>query len=101
MAATFINLETGKAVRLAAAPRKGERGLDDIATAPEEELFSIAEVEVPLLPGDLPGKPTRRVTCSICGESVMDGRDLAVGDGFVCKPCQAEKNYYRVLAPVS
>jgi formylmethanofuran dehydrogenase subunit E len=101
MAATFINLETGKAVRLAAAMRKGERGLEDIATAPDEELFSIAEVEVPLLPDDMPGKPTRRVTCSSCGEAIMDGRDIEAGGGFVCKPCQAEKNYYRVLAPVN
>jgi len=101
MAATFINLETGKAVRLAAAMRKGERGLDDIATAPDEELFSIAEVDVLLLPGDMPGKPFRRVTCSSCGESIMDGRDIEAGDGFVCRPCQAENNYYRVLAPVS
>jgi formylmethanofuran dehydrogenase subunit E len=81
--------------------RKGERGPDDFATASDEELFSIAEVEVPLLPGDMPGKPTRRVTCSICGEAIMDGRDIEAGGGFVCKPCAAEKNYYRVLNPVN
>ena len=31
----------------------------------------------------------------------MDGRDIEAGGGFVCQPCQAEKSYYRVLAPVS
>jgi formylmethanofuran dehydrogenase subunit E len=101
MAATFINLETGKAVRLAAAMRQGERGPEDFGTVPEEELFSITEVEVPLLPGDMPGKPTRRVTCSRCGETIMDGRDIQAADGVVCQPCQTEKRYYRVLAPVS
>jgi len=101
MAATFINLETGKAVRLAAAIRKGERTQTDFATIPEEEMFSITEVEVPLLPGDLPGKPTRRVSCSRCGESILDGRDIEVEGSILCKPCVAKKNYYRVLTPAN
>lgn len=101
MAATFINLETGKAVRVAAAMRKKEQGETDFATMPEEELLSITEVEVPLLPGDMPGKPTRRVVCSGCGESVMDGRDLEIDGKILCKPCVAGKNYYRLLTPAN
>ena len=52
MAATFINLESGRAVRVAMARRQESRNEDkaqrpDFATAPEEELFSIRDVEVP------------------------------------------------------
>jgi formylmethanofuran dehydrogenase subunit E len=101
MAATFINLETGKAVRIAASKRKGEQGQPDFATIPEDELFTVAEVEVPLLPGDMPGKPTRRVYCFRCGESIMDGRDLEIDGNILCKPCVAGKNYYRVLTPAN
>lgn len=99
MAATFINLESGKAVRVAAAMRKGERTQTDFATMPEEEMFTISEVEVPLLPFDLPGKPIRSVACSRCGESIMDGRDVEIDGNILCKPCGAQKNYYHVLPP--
>jgi formylmethanofuran dehydrogenase subunit E len=64
-------------------------------------LFTVAEVEVPLLPGDMPGKPTRRVYCFRCGESIMDGRDLEIDGNILCKPCVAGKNYYRVLTPAN
>jgi formylmethanofuran dehydrogenase subunit E len=101
MAATFINLETGKAVRIAAAIRKGERTRTDFGTMPEEELFTVTEVEVPLLPGDLPGKPTSRALCSQCGESIMDGRDVEADGKTLCKPCAAQKNYYRILTPAN
>jgi formylmethanofuran dehydrogenase subunit E len=54
MAATFINLETGKAVRVAmkkkAQPNEGNGEKPDFAGASEEELFSIMDVEVPCGP---------------------------------------------------
>jgi len=98
MAATFINLETGKAVRLAAAPKR-DGGTPDYATIPDEEMFTVTEVKVPLLPGDMPGKPTRHATCSRCGETILDGRDLEVEGNILCKPCAAGKDYFSVLAP--
>ncbi len=82
MAATFINLESGKAVRVVTRMNKEDSGEDDSAEMPdfagaaEEELFSITDVEVPLRPEDMPGKPLRRVPCARCGESVMDGREI-------------------------
>ena len=103
MAATFINLETGRAVRVAAAPRKesasGEsREQPDFAAAPEDELFIITSVEVHLRPEDLPGKPVRHVTCDRCGESIMDGREIPHRGKNLCRPCSEKSNYYNVPA---
>jgi formylmethanofuran dehydrogenase subunit E len=101
MAATFINLETGRAVRVAMARRDESadaaiREQPDFATAPEEELFSITSVEVPLRPEDLPGRPVRRVTCDRCGESIMDGREMRHQGENLCRPCSEKCDYYNL-----
>ena len=61
MAATFINLETGKAARVVTKMNKkpgdeGEGKKPDFGDAPEEDLFFITDVKVPLRPEDMPGK---------------------------------------------
>lgn len=99
MAATFINLESGKSVRLATRINRKEFGDNppDFATSSAEDLFSISNVEVSLRPEDMPGKPLRRVICARCGDTVMDGREVAIGGGTLCKPCATQESYYRVL----
>ena len=101
MAATFINLESGKAARVVIKTKKGGNGdsakMPDFAGADEEELFSITDVEVPLQPEDMPGKPLRRVPCACCGESVMDGREIEHQGETLCRPCFEKTDYYRVI----
>jgi formylmethanofuran dehydrogenase subunit E len=102
MAATFINLESGKAARVATRMNKKNSGDNstekpDFGGAAEEELFSITDVEVSLRPEDMPGKPLRRVPCASCGESVMDGREIEHQGKNLCKPCFENMNYYRVI----
>jgi formylmethanofuran dehydrogenase subunit E len=94
MAATFINMETGKAVRLAAAAQKRDGENQDFAELKEEELFSITEVTVPLRPEDMPGKPLRHAQCMRCGENILDGREIDNEGETLCKPCFDRKNYY-------
>jgi formylmethanofuran dehydrogenase subunit E len=105
MAATFFNLETGKAVRIAEKNNDGDKVITremirqnphtiDHAKRPDEELFTISEVKVELKQEDLPGPPLRTVACSICGERVMDMRDVLVGGKYVCRACADDKRYY-------
>ncbi|HOO89545.1 MAG TPA: FmdE family protein [Syntrophales bacterium] len=105
MAATFVNLKTGKAVRVCAKNRDGNRVLtreeieksphtEEYAMLPLEDLFETREVRVDLKPEDLPGKPLRIVTCEICGEQVMDMRHEQVDGRILCRPCAAGRNYY-------
>jgi len=98
MAASFINLDTGKAVRLAARMKRKQAGQDDlanIASIPDEELFSITDVEVPLRPEDMPGRPLRRVVCARCGDHVLDGREVEAAGESLCRPCASQQRYYR------
>ncbi len=102
MAATFVNMETNKAFRVVVKGNRkaGDDGSGkepDFAAIPEDELFTINEVEVPLRPEDLPGKPLSRIPCMRCGETIMDGREVRSGDQVLCPPCAQATNYYRIL----
>jgi len=104
MAATFINLESGKAVRVVTRMNKKKAGevdaqKTDFAGTPEEELFSITNVEVPLRPEDMPGKPLQISVCSVCGEQVMDKREIVRDGRILCKPCSEGTTYYGTLSP--
>nr|WP_320132103.1 FmdE family protein [uncultured Holophaga sp.] len=107
MAATFINLETGRAVRIcarnrkdSAAPAAPEVVKATIQAQSDEELFVIRPVKVPLTDGDLPGSPVRKAICARCGESVLDMRDVVLGDETLCRPCSEGANYYLLEAGV-
>ena len=108
MAATFVNLKTGKAVRVKAKNKDGNRVVtreeieksphtQDYAMMPAEELFETMDVRVELKPEDLPGKPLRTVTCEKCGERVMDMREEQKDGKILCRPCASGRTYYDVL----
>jgi len=97
MAATFINLETGKAVRIVSKMKKNTDGtsdMPDFSTVSDEELFTITNVAVPLQPEDLPGKPVRTAQCADCGEKILDGREIEHEGKSLCKPCLTQSRYY-------
>lgn len=102
LAATFLNRETGKAVRIVALESsrrladlrhseiedKYERQMRTYREAAEEELFAVTDVEVQLRAKDLPGHPRSRVICHKCGEGVNDGREISLPDRItLCRPC--------------
>jgi len=101
MAATFINLETGKAVRVTAreesralaskyAPEvqgKYQQQREAYKVMHEEELFNIEYVKVEIPPEDMPGKSLRRLQCEKCGDYVQDCKEVTVDNRILCKPC--------------
>jgi formylmethanofuran dehydrogenase subunit E len=58
------------------------------------------DVEVPLRPEDMPGKPLRRCQCGRCGETILDGREIEASGETLCKPCFERRDYYRILNPI-
>jgi formylmethanofuran dehydrogenase subunit E len=112
VAATFLNIETGRAVRVAALDSsralaevryaalssKKERQMAAYREASEEELFKIEAVRVDFKETDMPGRPRTRHTCARCLEGVNDGREV-VGEGgeILCRPC-ANGGYYETDA---
>ncbi|MDD1727881.1 MAG: FmdE family protein [Methanospirillum sp.] len=101
-AATFIDTKTNKAVRITALPKKQNQPQDMkevakmVCNAPEEELFLIQQVRVTIPPEDMPGFPTHKDTCCICGEQIMDSKEVIVDGKVRCKNC-AQSSYYLVI----
>lgn len=101
-AATFIDTGSGRAVRIAALPKKPDQSRDMkevakmICTAPEEEIFRVQKVSITVPPEDLPGFPTHKDVCSRCGEEIMDRKEIVIDGKAVCKNC-AHGSYYTVI----
>ncbi len=110
MAATFVNLETGKAVRVTAREEsrelskkycpeiknKYQQQLAAYKVMPEEELFSVQEVTVTIPDCDMPGRPRRRVQCEQCGDYVQDFRDVEQEGRTLCRACAGQRYYQPV-----
>lgn len=107
MAATFLNLETGKAFRVISTeearelasvyapeiPKKYPQQLEAYKRMPDSVLFRVQEVRVDISEYDLPGPTRRKVTCSRCGQVVRDNREVTQDSNVLCKPC-AEGAYF-------
>lgn len=108
IAATFVNLETGKAVRIAVKEKNGSREepgarnalengslVERYTTIPAEDLFDVREVTVAMKPEDRPGKTVSVVRCSKCGERIMDKREVRLNGSILCIPCATGKTYWQ------
>ena len=101
MAATFVNLETGKAYRvlsteesrsLAAiyAPEiegKSARQLEAYRRMPDVVLFRVQRVRVTIDACDMPGPTKRKIACHRCGQVIRDCREVIEKGRVLCKPC--------------
>ena len=107
MAATFINLESMKAFRVICTeeardlacqyapqiPEKYQQQLEAYQRMPDSVLFRVQQVEVVLSEFDLPGPSRRKISCSRCGQTVRDHREVVVNGESLCRPC-AHGAYY-------
>lgn len=104
MAATFVNLETGKTFRIisteesrdlapAYAPEIGGKSaqqLEAYKRMPDSVLFRVQQVEVPISKFDLPGPTRFKVTCDRCGQMIRDHREVIKDQAVLCKICGDE-----------
>ena len=101
MAATFVNLETSKSIRIisteesrdladAYAPGiadKHARQLEAYKRMPDSVLFRVQQVEVAVPDEDYPGPTRFKATCSRCGQVVRDRREVIQNGRLFCQPC--------------
>ncbi len=114
VAATFLDLETSRAVRVVArddsrAKAKAmfqdgagvsnpyKQQLEAYKVMDDADLFTIERVRVRLKPEDLPGRPHSRVACALCGEGINDRRERVVEGRVLCRNCAGE-SYYETVA---
>ncbi|WP_321478199.1 FmdE family protein [uncultured Paludibaculum sp.] len=111
MAATFCDLETGRAVRLAARESSKQRAAELHPEIPEknrqqmaayrelslDELFDVQWVKIRVGPEDLPGFKGPRVACAECGEGINFQREVVKDGRTLCRSC-AGQHYYEPLS---
>src|SRR4051812_30733217 len=110
MAATFIDLQSGKAVRIAAKESskqkarelhpeldsKNQQQMLAYREMPDSDLFDVQWVEVELPPEEFPGYKAERIVCEQCGEGISFNRQVHRDGKTLCRSCAGE-SYYRPL----
>ena len=109
VAATFVDLKTGRAVRVAAkeSSKQAARALfpelekeagqqKAYAQLPDQVLFDTQWVLVEVRPEDLPGFKGPRVVCAECGEGINFQREVVLNGRTVCRSCSGESYYQRL-----
>ena len=107
VAATFVDLNTGRGVRVAAKESSKQRAREMFpemekeagqqkayAVLPDAELFETAWCAVDVSPEDLPGFKGPRVVCAACGEGINFKREVVVDGRTLCRACAGQR-YYR------
>lgn len=110
MAATFVDLKSGRAVRIAARDSSKEKAREMFPELPkeqgqqkayrqmsDEDLFDRQAVCVEVRPEDLPGYKGPRVVCAQCGESIQFKREVLREGRTLCRSCSGE-SYYQNLS---
>lgn len=110
VAATFVDTIKRRAIRIVPAHdvRTRARGfappdlgkwqaqLVGYQTMPDEQLLVVQEVALKLDLDRLISLAGKRVTCSQCGEKVMNEREVLRGEATLCRACAGEA-YYQTL----
>ena len=107
MAATFVDVSTGKAIRIAARESsktlarqmhpelesKNQQQMLAYREMPDDDLFSTQWVKVELAPEEFPGYKGDRVVCDLCGEGINFKREIRRDGKVLCGACGGGKYY--------
>ncbi len=106
VAATFVDLKTGRAVRIVAREESKQRARElypelekeegqrrAYRELPDDELFTKQWVRVELPPEDMPGYKAPRVVCAQCGEGINFKREVVREGRVLCRACAGESYY--------
>jgi formylmethanofuran dehydrogenase subunit E len=107
MAATFVDVETGKAIRVAAKessktlarqmhpeiPNKNQQQMLAYREMADADLFTCQGVRVELPPEEFPGFKGERIVCDNCGEGVNFHREVRREGRILCRGCAGEQYY--------
>jgi formylmethanofuran dehydrogenase subunit E len=106
VAATFLDLQTGRAIRVVAREDSKKRANEMFPALekdkgqqqayreiPDEQLFDKQWVRVEIQPEDLPGFKGPRVVCDQCGEGINFKREVATDGRTLCRACAGQRYY--------
>jgi formylmethanofuran dehydrogenase subunit E len=112
MAATFIDLESKKAIRVAAREsskalarsmypeleNKNQQQMRAYREMEDGQLFQSEWVRVDLPPEEFPGYKGDRVVCDQCGEGISYRREVQREGKVLCHGCAGERYYQPIGA---
>jgi formylmethanofuran dehydrogenase subunit E len=107
MAATFLDLSTGKAIRIAAKEsskalarsmhpeieNKNQQQMLAYREMSDDDLFATQWVKVELPAEEFPGYKGERVVCAECGEGISFRREVLRDGRVLCRACSGERYY--------
>ena len=107
VAATFVDVTTGKAVRVAAKesskalaremhPEMADKNQQQMLAYREisdGDLFTQQWVKVELPPEEFPGYKGERVVCEVCAEGINFRREVRRDGRVLCRGCAGESYY--------
>lgn len=110
VAATFVNVSTGKAIRVAAKesskdlarqmhPEIADKNQQQMLAYREindSDLFTTQRVKVELPPEEFPGYKGERIVCEVCGEGINFRREVRREGKVLCRACAGE-TYYEII----
>ncbi len=110
VAATFVDVTSGKAIRIAAKESsrslaqqmhpevadKNQQQMLAYREIPDDDLFTTQRVQVDLPAEEFPGYRGERVVCEICGEGVSFRREVRRDGKILCRAC-AGQSYYTLV----
>lgn len=106
VAATFVDLKTGRAVRIAAKESSKDAAREMFpemekeagqqkayAALSDDVLFVKRCVKVDVPAEDLPGFKGPRAVCAVCGEEISFKREVIQDGRTLCRSCAGERYY--------
>jgi formylmethanofuran dehydrogenase subunit E len=107
VAATFVDVSTGKAIRIAAKESskalarqmhpeiagKNQQQMLAYREISDDDLFTFQWVKVNLPPEEFPGYKGERVVCEACGEGINFRREVRTDEKILCRACAGESYY--------
>jgi formylmethanofuran dehydrogenase subunit E len=107
VAATFVDVSNGKAVRIVARESskalarqmhpeiesKNQQQMLAYREMKDQDLFDVQWVKVELPPEEFPGYKGERIVCEQCGEGINFKREIRKDGKVLCRSCAGERYY--------
>ena len=107
VAATFVDVSSGKAIRIAAKESskalarrlhpeitdKNQQQMLAYREITDDDLFTTQWVKVDLPPEEFPGYKGERAVCEACGEGINFRREVHQKERVLCRACAGERYY--------
>lgn len=114
-AATFVDTQTERALRIIPHPESRARAKDYASDAPDRwhaqlsayqvmpagELLCAAEVRLTVSLASIISRHGHRVVCEVCGEDIINEREVLRDGHILCRACAHGGYYERIEVPLA